>query len=88
MVKTKNGNFEVRSITFGERRELHRLEMKTFWDESLDQDAYFELLDWVMKKAFINPEETLQKFNDAEIDEILNDIYIHYKGLSKKKNSK
>lgn len=53
MVKTKNGNFEVRSITFGERRELHRLEMKTFWDESLDQDAYFELLDWVMKKHLL-----------------------------------
>ena len=88
MVKTKHGTFEVRSITFGERRELHRLEMKTFWDESLDQDAYFNLLNWIMKKAFANPEESLKKFNDAEIDEILNEIYLHYKGLSKKKNSK
>ena len=88
MVKTKHGTFEVRSITFGERRELHRLEMKTFWDESLDQDAYFDLLNWIMKKAFVNPEESLKKFNDAEIDEILNEIYLHYKGLSKKKNSK
>tara|TARA_R100000329_G_scaffold127716_1_gene106430 strand:+ start:515 stop:781 length:267 start_codon:yes stop_codon:yes gene_type:complete len=88
MVKTKHGTFEVRPITFGERRELHRLEMKAYQDNTLDPDGYFGLLNWVMKKAFINPEEKLQKFDDAEIDEILNEIYLHYKGLSKKKNSK
>ena len=88
MVKTKHGTFEVRSITFGERRELHRLEMKAYRDESLDLDGYFLLLDWITKKAFTNPEESLKDLDDAQIDEVLNDIYVHYKGLSKKNNSK
>ena len=88
MVKTKHGEFNVRPITFGERRELHRLEMKVYWDESIDRDAYFELITWVMNKAFENPEASLKELDDAQIDEVLNDIYIHYKGISKKKNSK
>jgi len=88
MVKTKHGTFEVRSITFGERRELHRFEMLTVWEESLDKKAYLDLLDWVMNKAFENPEESLKNLDDAQIDEVLNDIYLHYKGLSKKKNLK
>lgn len=88
MVKTKHGEFDVRPITFGERRELHRLEMKVYWEETIERDAYFELLDYVMKKAFDDPEKTLEELNDGQIDEVLNDIYLHYKGLSKKKNSK
>lgn len=88
MVKTKHGTFEVRSITFGERRELHRLEMKAYKDESLDLDGYFSLLEWITAKAFANPEESLKNLDDSQIDEVLNDIYVYYKGLSKKKNSK
>lgn len=85
MIKTKHGEFEIRPITFGERRELHRLEMKVFWDENtIEKDAYFDLLNWCMEKAFPNPEETLEKFDDAQIDEVLNDVYMHYKGLNQK----
>jgi len=41
-----------------------------------------------MKKAFQNPEETLKDLDDAQIDEVLNDVYLEYKGLSKKKKPK
>ena len=41
-----------------------------------------------MEKAFENPEETFKKLDDAQIDEVLNEVYLHYKGLSKKKNLK
>ena len=89
MIKTKHGEFNVRPITFGERRELHRLEMKVFWDQdTIEKDAYFDLLNWCMEKAFDNPEETLQQLDDAQIDEVLNDIYAHYKGLDQKKTGK
>jgi hypothetical protein len=88
MIKTPHGEFEIRPITFGERRELHRLEMKVFWDDEIERDAYFELLNWCMDKAFKDPEETLKKLNDSQIDEVLNDVYLEYKGLSKKKKSK
>ena len=88
MIKTPHGEFEVRPITFGERRELHRLEMKVFWDDQIEKDAYFDLLNWCMEKAFENPEETFKKLDDGQIDEVLNEVYLHYKGLTKKKTSK
>ena len=88
MIKTPHGEFDIRPITFGERRELHRLEMKVFWDDKIERDAYFDLLSWCMDKAFENPEETLKALDDAQIDEVLNEIYLEYKGLSKKKKLK
>ena len=88
MIKTKHGEFDIRPITFGERREIHRLEMKVYWDDQMDRNAYFDLLDYVMKKAFPNPEEALKDLDDAQIDEVLNEIYIHYKVISKNKPSK
>ena len=48
MIKTPHGEFNIRPITFGERRELHRLEMKVFWDDEIEKDAYFDLLNWCM----------------------------------------
>ena len=88
MIKTKHGEFDVRPITFGERRELHRLEMKVYWEDKLERDAYFDLLNWVMNAAFEDPETVLNNLDDSQIDEVLNDIYIHYKGLAKKKKLK
>ena len=40
MIKTKHGEFEIRPITFGERRELHRINAKTFWDGKVDPENY------------------------------------------------
>ena len=85
MIKTPHGEFEIRPITFGERRELHRLEMKVFWDDEIERDANFDLLNWCMTKAFQDPEETLKDLDDAQIDEVLNEVYLEYKGLTKKK---
>ena len=86
IVKTKKGEFEVQPISFKDRRELHRKEIRVYWDNKLDTDAYYELLDWVMNKAFKNPEEALGKFKDEETDDILAEIYQEYKGISKKKS--
>ena len=86
IVKTKKGEFEVEPINFKDRRELHRKEIKVYWDNKLDTDAYYELLDWVMNKAFKNPEEALGTFKDEETDDILSAIYQEYKGVSKKKS--
>ena len=86
IVKTKKGEFEVEPINFKDRRELHRKEIKVYWDNKLDTDAYYELLDLVINKAFKNPEEALGKFKDEETDDILATIYQEYKGVSKKKS--
>jgi len=88
MIKTPHGEFDIRPITFGERRELHRLEMKVFWNDEIERDAYFDLLNWCMDKAFQDPEKTLKDLDDAQIDEVLNAVYLEYKGLTKKKTPK
>ena len=86
VVKTPHGDFEVSPITFSERRKLHKKEVKVYWDEELNTDAYYDLLDWIMNKAFRNPEKSLGKLEDHQVDEVLSAIYQEYKGISKKKS--
>ena len=85
-VKTDHGSFEVRELTFRDRRELHRLEVDSVDSENeLKMDRFFAILDWVMNFAFKKPEEILGKFDDSTIDEILIAVYNAYKEPSKKK---
>ena len=85
-VKTDHGSFEVRELTFRDRRELHRLEVDSVDSENeLKMDRFFAILDWVMNFAFKKPVEILGKFDDSTIDEILIAVYNAYKEPSKKK---
>lgn len=84
-VKTPHGDFKVRELSFKDRRELHRLEVKTFKGEELDIEKYYDVLEWVMDFAFEDPEKSLGKLDDNAIDEILSAIYSEYKGMNKKK---
>ena len=88
-VKTKHGEFEVKPLSFKERRELHRREVQAAnIDGELDFSKYIDLINWVLHKALVSPQTVLDKFNDTEIDEIGSDIYMHYKEGSKKKTKK
>ena len=40
-VKTPHGDFEIRELSFKDRRELHRLEVKSFKDGELDIEKYY-----------------------------------------------
>tara|TARA_R100000808_G_scaffold2941_3_gene10966 strand:- start:2867 stop:3130 length:264 start_codon:yes stop_codon:yes gene_type:complete len=85
-VKTDHGSFEVRDLTFKDRRELHKLEVGSVDSQSdIKMDKFLVVLEWVMNFAFDNPEEHLGQFNDNIIDEILIAIYNAYKEPSKKK---
>ena len=73
-LKTDHGSFEIRDLTFADRRKLHRLEL----------DA---MLEWVMDFAFKKPAELFADMDDNQIDEILIAAYNKYKaGISKKKS--
>ena len=85
-IKTPHGSFEVRELTFKDRRELHRLEVKTFKSEEIDIEKYYDVLEWVMVFAFKNPEKALGKLDDNAIDEVLSIVYQEYKGINKKKS--
>ena len=85
-VKTPHGSFKVRELTFKDRRELHKLEVKTFRGEEIDIEKYYDVLEWVMTFAFKDPEKTLGKLDDNAIDEVLSTVYQEYKGINKKKS--
>ncbi len=85
-ITTPHGDFKIRELSFADRRKLHRLEIKAVAiDGEVDQTKYFDVLDWVMNFAFEDPEKSLSKLDDNEVDEILATIYQEYKGISKKK---
>ena len=89
-VKNKHGEFEVKPLSFKERRELHRLEIETanIDGDKMDFGKYVQLIDWVIEKALVSPAQKLEEFSDVEIDDIGSAIYNHYKKSSKKKTKK
>ena len=84
-VKTPHGEFEVRDLTFRNRRKLHSLEIKSVSDGEVDLNRFYEVLEWVMDFAFKNPEDAFAKLDDNQIDEVLLAVYNEYKEPSKKK---
>ena len=84
-VKTPHGEFDVRDLTFRDRRKLHSLEIRSVSDGEVDLNKFYEVLEWVMDFAFKNPEDTFAKLDDNQIDEVLLAVYNEYKEPSKKK---
>lgn len=84
-VKTDHGEFEVKPLTFQDRRKLHSIEVKSVKDGDIDLSSFFDVLDWVMNYAFDKPEELLNHLDDNQVDEVLLAIYNNYKEPSKKK---
>ena len=89
-VKTKHGEFDVKPLTFKERRQLHRLEIDAanIDGDSMDFGKYVELIDWVISKTIANSESVLSDFDDNQIDDIGAEIYTHLKSTNKKKTKK
>ena len=88
-LKTDHGEFEIRDLTFADRRKLHRIEVAAVNLKSgeMNSDKFYDMLEWIMDFAFDKPEELFAKMDDTQIDEILIAAYNQYKaGVSKKKS--
>ena len=85
IVKTDHGEFDVKDLTFRDRRTLHSLEIQSTTDGEFDISKFYNVLGWVMEFAFDDPEIALGKLGDNEIDEVLLAVYNQYKEPSKKK---
>jgi len=85
IVKTNHGEFEVKDLSFKDRRHLHRLEVNSTSDGEFNIGKFYNVLEWVMEFAFGSPEKELKDLGDNEIDEVLLAIYNQYKEPSKKK---
>lgn len=87
-LKTDHGEFEIRDLTFADRRKLHRMEVAAINLKTGDMDSekFYDMLEWVMNFAFDKPEELFADMDDNKIDEVLIAAYNTYKaGVSKKK---
>lgn len=88
-LKTDHGSFEIRDLTFADRRKLHRMELSSVDLNSgeMNSNRFYDMLEWIMEFAFDKPEEQFAKLDDNQIDEILIEAYNQYKsGVSKKKS--
>jgi hypothetical protein len=82
IVKALGKEWDVNDCTYKQRRELHALNAKVWWDGQ-DVDAYYELLDKVSNIAGLG-EDDFKDMSMGEIDQVLQAIFIDYLGLSKK----
>jgi|TARA_R110002073_G_scaffold238774_2_gene399878 hypothetical protein len=88
-IETKNGNYDVSEITYKQKRELHRLELKALNIETgkLDVDRWMDLLDHIAILAFGSEEEAEKQLGGLEqekIDLVLSEIQSSYQALPKK----
>jgi hypothetical protein len=85
-VKMFDKEWEVKNPTYKEKRELWKLNTMTFVGEELNQDKYFELLERVEEISGLNPEDYVNKDDEklgmANIDSLLQQIFLSYMGLS------
>ena len=44
-VKALGKEYQVKDITYKERRDLHRLNAKAFWDGKVNPDNYYDVLE-------------------------------------------
>jgi len=82
IVKALGKEWEVNDCTYKQRRELHALNAKVWWDGQ-DVDAYYKLLEKVSDIAGLG-EDDFKGMDMAEIDQVLQSIFIEYLSLSKK----
>jgi len=83
----KIGEFEVNDIPYSKARELHKANVKAFWnradDDPIDPDAYYELLDQVKEMSGLKDKD-LSSYKMLEVDQILQHCLMEYTGLNPK----
>ena len=82
IVKALGKEWEVNDCTYKQRRELHALNAKVWWDGQ-DVDAYYKLLEKVSDIAGLG-EDDFKGMDMADVDQVLQAVFIDYLSLSKK----
>ena len=72
-LKTDHGEFEIRDLTFADRRKLHRMEVAAIDLNTgeMNSDKFYDMLEWIMNFSFEKPANLFNKLDDNQIDEIL-----------------
>jgi hypothetical protein len=83
IVKALGKEWNVNDCTHPERRNLHYLNLEVWVDGKQNIKAYGELLDEVERISGLS-EDHFKEMSMAEIDQVLQAIFIDYFSLSKK----
>ena len=81
-VKALGKEYQVKDITYKERRDLHRLNAKAFWDGKVNPDNYYDVLEKVAEISGWG-EDDFKGLSMTEIDQILQEVFTQYMGLEK-----
>ena len=76
-------NFDIKDISYKERRELYIVNVKAFWKNEVDPDKYYEVLEKCAEISGLNDKD-LEGLSMPEIDQLLQKILSAYLGLEKK----
>ena len=82
-VKALDKEYQVKDITYKERRGLHRLNAKAFWDGKINPDNYYDVLEKVAEISGLT-EKDFKDLSMVEVDQLLQAILTSYLGLEKK----
>tara|TARA_R110002020_G_scaffold469995_2_gene695450 strand:+ start:1992 stop:2258 length:267 start_codon:yes stop_codon:yes gene_type:complete len=81
-VKALGKEYQVKDITYKERRNLHRLNAKAFWDGKVNPDNYYDVLEKVAEISGLDEKE-FKDLSMTEIDQVLQEVFTEYMGLGK-----
>jgi len=82
IIKALGKEYNIKDITYKERRELHRLNAKAFWDGKVEPESYYDILEKVGEVSGLN-ESDFKGLSMVEIDQVLQEVFTAYMGISK-----
>ena len=81
IVKVGKKDWDINDCTYAERRELHKLNAKVWWDSGkMDVLSYYDVLEKVGVIAGLG-ENDFKGMDMAKVDEVLQAIFLEYLGI-------
>jgi hypothetical protein len=83
IVKVGKKDWDINDCTYAERRELHKLNAKVWWDSGkMDVLSYYDVLEKVGVIAGLG-ENDFKDMDMAKVDEVLQAVFLEYLGIEK-----
>ena len=81
IVKVGKKDWDINDCTYAERRELHKLNAKVWWDGGkMDVLSYYDVLEKVGVIAGLG-ENDFKDMDMAKVDEVLQAVFLAYLGI-------
>ena len=80
IVKVGKKDWDINDCTYAERRELHKLNAKVWWESKMDVESYYDVLEKVGVIAGLG-ENDFKDMDMAKVDEVLQGIFLEYLGI-------